>query len=123
MACNPEFCQSVTLMVDLQEAVTEFASRASEKLKKQGSHTVQVLVFIRTSPFRRKDKPHFRFTVVPLRRPTDDSLIIIQAALMGLTIIYQPGNLCAKAGGDAAGAERRQHLPGRTGAGRRILAA
>jgi DNA polymerase V len=98
IACTRSFGQPVTMLVDLQEAVTEFASRASEKLRKQGSHTGQVLVFIRTSPFRQQDKQYSRSTVVPLRRPTDDSRAIGQAALMGLASIYQPGYRYAKAG-------------------------
>jgi len=57
-----------------------------------------VLVFIRTSPFRQQDKQYSRSTVVPLRRPTDDSRAICQAALLGLTSIYQPGYRYAKAG-------------------------
>ncbi|MFZ2386832.1 MAG: Y-family DNA polymerase, partial [Polaromonas sp.] len=98
IACTRSFGQTVTLLEDLQEAVTEFASRASEKLRKQGSHTGQVLVFIRTSPFRQQDKQYSRSTVVPLRRPTNDSRAISQAALMGLASIYQPGYRYAKAG-------------------------
>jgi DNA polymerase V len=88
----------VILLQALQEAVTEFASRASEKLRKQGSHTGQVLVFIRTSPFRQQDKQYSRSTVVPLRRPTDDSRAISQAELLGLASIFQPGCRYAKAG-------------------------
>lgn len=42
----------------LKEAVTEFANRASEKQRKQGSHTGQMLVFIQTSPFRQQDKQY-----------------------------------------------------------------
>ena len=34
------------------EAVSEFASRAAEKLRKQSSVVGQVLVFVHTSPFR-----------------------------------------------------------------------
>lgn len=98
IACTRSFGQPVTLLHDLQEAVTEFASRASEKLRKQASHTGQVLVFIRTSPFRKQDKQYSRSTVVPLRRPTDDSRAISQAALLGLASIYQPGYRYAKAG-------------------------
>lgn len=98
IACTRSFGHTVTLPPDLQEAVTEFASRAAEKLRKQGGHAGQVLVFIRTSPFRPQDKQYSRSTVVPLRRPTDDSRAISQAALMGLVSIYAPGYRYAKAG-------------------------
>ncbi len=98
IACTRSFGHVVTELTDLQEAVTEFASRAAEKLRKQGSHACQVLVFIRTSPFRRQDKQYSRSIVMPLRRPTDDSRAISQAALLGLASIYQPGYRYAKAG-------------------------
>ena len=82
----------------LKEAVTEFASRASEKQRKQGSHTRQMLVFIQTSPFRQQDKQYSPPTVAPLRRPTDDSRAISQAALMGRVNIYQLGYRYAEVG-------------------------
>lgn len=53
IACTRSFGHPVTALQDLDEAVTEFASRAAHKLRKQGSTTSQVLVFIRTSPFRK----------------------------------------------------------------------
>ena len=98
IACTRSFGHAVTELHDLQEAVTEFASRATEKLRKQSSHAAQVLVFIRTSPFRVHDLQYSRSIVVPLRRPTDDSRIISQAALLGLSRIYQSGYRYAKAG-------------------------
>jgi DNA polymerase V len=52
IACTRSFGRAVTSIEPLKEAVTEFASRASEKLRKQHSLASQVLVFIRTSPFR-----------------------------------------------------------------------
>ena len=73
IACTRSFGHSVLELRELQEAVTEFASRASEKLRKQDGHAGQVLVFIRTSPFRVQDKQYSRSMVVPLRRPTADS--------------------------------------------------
>lgn len=98
IACTRSFGHPVTELHDLAEAVTEFASRAAEKLRKQGSHAGQVLIFIRTSPFRVQDKQYSRSTVVPLRRPNSDSRAISQAALAGLQAIYRPGYHYAKAG-------------------------
>ena len=98
IACTRSFGHPVTELHDLGESVTEFASRAAEKLRKQGGHAGQVLVFIRTSPFRVKDRQYSRSMVVPLRRPTDDSRAISQAALAGLKAIYQPDYHYAKAG-------------------------
>ena len=52
IACTRSFGHPVTSLSNLSEAVTEFASRAAEKVRKHHSQTGQVLVFIRTSPFR-----------------------------------------------------------------------
>jgi DNA polymerase V len=97
IACTRSFGHSVTELRDLNEAVTEFASRAGQKLRKQGSLAGQVLVFIRTSPFR-KDPQYSRSITVPLRRPSADTTVIVQAALAGLKTIYQPDFKYAKAG-------------------------
>lgn len=98
IACTRSFGQAVTDREDLQEAITEFASRAAEKLRRQNSHAGQVLSFIRTSPFRLQDKQYSRSVVVPLPRPSADSQAIVHAALTGLQAIYRPGYRYAKAG-------------------------
>ena len=97
-ACTRSFGQTVTQLRDLQEAITDFAGRAAEKLRRQNSHAGQVLSFIRTSPFRLQDQQYSRSVVVPLRRPSADSQAIVQAALTGLQAIYRPGYRYAKAG-------------------------
>lgn len=97
IACTRSFGHAVAELSELNEAVTDFASRAAHKLRKQGSTAGQVLVFIRTSPFR-KDPQYSRSTTVPLRRPSADTALIVQAALMGLAAIYKPGFKYAKAG-------------------------
>jgi len=97
IACTRSFGHPVTEISTLAEAVTEFASRAAVKLRKQGSQAALVLVFIRTSPFR-KDPQYSRSTTVPMRRPTSDTAAILDAALAGLRVIYQPSFNYAKAG-------------------------
>ncbi len=98
IACTRSFGHTVTGLVDLTEAVTEFCGRAAEKLRQQNGTAGQVLVFVRTSPFRVHDSQYSRSTVVPLRRPTADTAAITQGALLGLKAIYRPGFKYAKAG-------------------------
>ncbi|TXT41391.1 MAG: hypothetical protein FD135_264 [Comamonadaceae bacterium] len=98
IACTRSFGHAVRELSALQEAVTEFASRAAHKLRQQHSHATQVLTFIRTSPFRVQDLQYSRSTVLPLKRPSADSRHITQAALLGLQAIYRPGYNYAKAG-------------------------
>lgn len=97
IACTRSFGHPVTELNELAEAITEFASRAAQKLRKQGSLAGQVLCFIRTSPFR-QDAQFSRTTTVPLRRPSADTAAIVAAALAGLRAIYRPGYKLAKAG-------------------------
>nr|WP_315240881.1 Y-family DNA polymerase [uncultured Albidiferax sp.] len=97
IACTRSFGHPVTELADLTEAVTEFASRAAQKLRGQHSLTGQVLCFIRTSPFR-KDAQYSRSISVPLRRPSADTAAIVSAALAGLRSIYRPGFKLCKAG-------------------------
>ena len=97
IACTRSFGRAVTELDDLSEAVSTFASRAAEKLRKQDSYAGQVLTFIRTSPFR-PDPQYSRSVIVPLRRPTADTAHIASAALTGLRAIYRVGFKYAKAG-------------------------
>ena len=97
IACTRSFGHAVTELSDLTQAVTEFASRAAEKARKQHSLAGDVMVFIRTSPFR-KDPQYSRTIVVPLRRPTADTGAIVQATSLGLQAIYCRGFKYAKAG-------------------------
>lgn len=97
IACTRSFGHPITELRHVAEAVTEFASRAAEKLRKQGSLAGRILVFIRTSPFR-KDPQYSRSVIVPLRRPTSDTGELVAAAIMGLRAIYRPGYKLAKAG-------------------------
>ena len=97
IACTRSFGRPVTALEDLSEAVSEFASRAAEKLRRQEGRANQVLTFVRTSPFR-PDPQYSRSILVPLRRPTADSSLIADAALTGLRCIYKPDFLYAKAG-------------------------
>jgi len=98
IACTRSFGQPITELHELQEAITEFACRAAEKLRKQNSHTGQLMAFIRTSPFREKDPQYSRSASIPLPSPTSDSAHITQTACAILKHIYRPGYKYAKAG-------------------------
>ncbi len=98
IACTRSFGEKVTDLAALNEAVSTFASRAAQKLRDQQSLTNAVLVFIRTSPFRKQDRQYSRSITVPLRLPSADTLRIARAALEGLKRIFRPGYRYAKAG-------------------------
>ena len=97
IACTRSFGQPVLALSDLREAVTEFASRAAEKLRRQSSTTSAVLSFIRTSPFR-PEPQYGASATTPLASPSADTGRIVDAALRGLQQVYRPGFHYAKAG-------------------------
>lgn len=83
---------------DLREAVRQHAARAGEKLRRQGSVSSSVMVFVRTNPFQ-LDQPQYRNrVVVPLEGSTDDTREIAQAAACGLEAIFLSGYRYQKAG-------------------------
>ena len=98
IASTRSFGRPVTQLEDLIEAVTEFAQRAAEKLRRQNGVAGQVAVFVHTSPHRIEQPQYSRATVVPLRRPTADTALLVQAAVRGMRVIYRPGYNMAKAG-------------------------
>lgn len=97
IACTRSFGQPIHEMAPLIEAVSEFAARAAEKLRKQRSLVKELMVFMHTSPYRPGPQCS-RSIVVPLRRPTDDTLVLTNAAAEGMRHMYLPGYQFIKAG-------------------------
>lgn len=98
IACTRSFGHTVDQLQDLVEAVSAFTARAAEKLRRQASVAGAVLVFVHTSPFRKQDRQYSRSVVVPMRKPTSDTALLLAGALAGLRSIYRPGYNIAKAG-------------------------
>lgn len=97
IACTRSFGRPVTHLAELVEAVSAHASRGAEKLRMQDGHACKVLVFAHTSPHR--PGPRFsRSVVVPLRRPTSHTPLLVDAAVRGIKSIFQPGFQLTKCG-------------------------
>ena len=96
--CSRSFGKTVQDFNSLLQAISDFASRAAEKLRQQSSLAASAQVFIRTSPFRQHDAQYGRSATVPLPRPTADTRLLLQAAVAGLRAIFKPGYNYAKAG-------------------------
>ncbi|HEX6705064.1 MAG TPA: Y-family DNA polymerase [Albitalea sp.] len=110
------FGKSVTTLEGIVEAVSEFASRAAERLRAQASVAGAVNVFFTTSPFREHDRQHSLNFVVPLPQHTADSRLLVAAAVNGVRRHFRPGFNYAKAGAmlmdlqDAKDANRQAEL-------------
>jgi DNA polymerase V len=94
------FGKAITEVSGIVEAVSEFASRAAEKLRLQEGAAGAVSVFFTTSPFRQSDRQHsVTVTVtVPLVRPTADSRMLVGSAVDAVHRHFRPGFNYAKAG-------------------------
>jgi len=92
------FGNAVTSMDGIIEAVSEFATRAVERLRKQHSVAGAINVFFTTSPFRRHDRQHEVGVTLPLVRPTADTRVLVSAAVAVVRRRYRPGFNYAKAG-------------------------
>jgi DNA polymerase V len=98
VSCTRAFGDPVATLAPLEEAVSDYASRAAFKLRRQGSAAGQVLVFLHTNPFRRWEPQYARSVTLPLRRPSADTATIAAAALRGLRSIWRSGFRIHKAG-------------------------
>jgi DNA polymerase V len=98
IVCSRSFGHVVYALEDLEQAVTQFVTRAAERLRRQSLKANHVQVFIRTSPFKKQDKQYSRAVNVPLTSPSADTLVLLDSALMGLRHIYKEGFRYAKAG-------------------------
>lgn len=96
IACTRSFGRTVSDLAPLVEAVSHFAARAAEKLRKQDGRACQLQVFIHTSPHRPGPR-FYRSTIVPLR-PTADTRQLVAAATAAVRSIYEPGHDLVKAG-------------------------
>ena len=82
---------------ELIEAVTSYTSRAAERMRKQNSVATSLYIYIRTSPHNDK-KQYANGVNIPLFQPSDDTIVLTNAALLGLDYIYRDGFDYQKAG-------------------------
>ena len=91
------FGQRVTSIEDLQQAVVTYATRASEKLREQGSKCQHVSVSVNTG--RYGNEPQYaNSAAMTCEYPTSDTRDIIGLALRALDAIWRDGYRYAKAG-------------------------
>ena len=92
------FGSRVTNLETLKPIVSNFAVRASEKLRNEKQKCSQVSVFVRTSPFSDHKPQHRGYKTIELVTPTNDTRDILAAAKKALVPIYKSGYDYAKAG-------------------------
>ena len=91
IVCSRSFSRRLTNYDELSQALSEFCSRAAEKLRRQHSVTGCVSVFIRTSPFNPQEPHYERSATLKLTAATQDTRTLITAANRLLAEIFRKG--------------------------------
>ena len=90
------FSQPITEEQQLRQAVASYVVRAAEKLRRQGQRAGRLTVFARTSPFAPGFYSQTASLVLPLA--SNDTAVLLQAALRLVPSLYRPHKRFAKAG-------------------------
>ena len=88
----------ITNFKSLEQSIILYVSHAAEKLRRQNSYTGSIQIYIRTSPFNKKEFCYTNNITITLPEQTDNTLTLIQFALSGLRKIYHKGYKYQKAG-------------------------
>ena len=91
------FRQPLRSAQELREAVATYLSRAAEKLRRQRQRAGTITVFVRTSPF--DGRPFYsNAATVHLAVPSDDTAVLLAAALPLVERLFRPHRPLQKAG-------------------------
>jgi DNA polymerase V len=92
------FGKPVETRAEMEEAVSTYAARAAEKMRRQRLAASSLMVFIETNSFRPQDAQYHALQTVTLAVASADTAKIISAALFGLAAIWRNGFRYKKTG-------------------------
>ena len=92
------FSKPIEKLLDLEESISTYGSRVSEKIREEGLVAESLSVFVLTNHFKRREKQYSNSIKMHLPFPTNNSINIIKSALEGIRKIYRPGYRYKKTG-------------------------
>ncbi|MDA8824170.1 Y-family DNA polymerase [Opitutales bacterium] len=92
------FGRPVESLAELEEAVANYAVKATRKIRSEGSLASALQVFIKTNRFREDQEQYANARTIAFDEPTDDPIRIIKNAKHLLGSIYRKGYAYKKAG-------------------------
>lgn len=92
------FGERITTLQHMREAISEYVSRAAEKLRGEAQCAGVITVFIRTGGFNSSEAQYANSATARLPRPTDDSRDLLEVAMKLLREIWRDGYRYAKGG-------------------------
>jgi DNA polymerase V len=82
----------------MEEAVSAYATRAAEKMRRQHLATASLVVFVETNSFRPQDAQYHASKLVQLPVATADTGTLIAAAMRAVSAIWRGGYRYKKSG-------------------------
>ncbi|GAB2452249.1 DNA polymerase V subunit UmuC [Hymenobacter qilianensis] len=98
LCCSRTFGKPLSAFPDVLGAVSAFASRAAEKLRRQGDAAHTMTVFLSKSRFGTEPPPYSCSTLFTLPVATNDTVELVRYARAALKKLWQPGMRYTKAG-------------------------
>ena len=92
------FGTSISELEELEKALSDYASKASEKLRRQNSRTSAICVYIRTNYYNLKQPQYNNSIYITMPYPSSNTAEIIIHSKKALHKIYKPGYLYHKIG-------------------------
>ena len=92
------FSKPIEKIYDLEESISTYSTRVSEKIRDEGLVAESMSVFVLTNYFNRKEKQYSNSIKLQLPFPTNNSIKIVKRALEGIRKIYREGYRYKKAG-------------------------
>ncbi len=92
------FGEPLMKLEDVEQAMTTFARRATERIRSEGLVASSVSAFLRTSPFDRRNKYYSNSDSVALHTPTCDTIMVVHSALSVVKKIFKEGYKYKKGG-------------------------
>lgn len=98
IATTRTFDHPLAIQADIKERIVTFATKCSEKLRRQHACCRAVQVFIITNYFREDEPQYSNSITIRLPYATNSAIELAQAASIGLEKIYRPDYKYKKAG-------------------------
>ena len=98
LIASRSFGRPIETRHELEEAVSVYAARAAEKMRRQNLATANIAVWVETNSFKPTDRQYSASKSVRLPVATADTGKLIAAAAKALGVIFEPGYRYKKAG-------------------------
>ncbi|MDC0045193.1 Y-family DNA polymerase [Pelagibacteraceae bacterium] len=106
------FSQPIEKLFDLEESISTYGSRVSEKIREEGLVAESMSIFVLTNHFNRRERQYSNSIKLHLPFPTNNSIKIVKRSLEGIRKIYRPGYKYKKAGIILCGLSRQNVTKG-----------